>query len=89
MTAVLLGDEAKFPQGPFSVAAMRGVEVLAVNVMKAGLKKYRIYLTPLAYDKTLPRKEQVGQLSRAYVAELERMVLRYPTQWFNFFDFWA
>ena len=89
VTAVLLGDEAKFPQGPFSVAAMRGVEVLAVNVIKAGLKKYRIYLTPLAYDKTLPRKEQVGQLSRAYVAELERMVLRYPTQWFNFFDFWA
>ena len=87
--AVFLGGEASFPQGPFSVATMRGVEVLAVNVMKAGLKKYRIYLTPLEYDRSLPRKEQIRQLCGAYVGELERMVRTYPTQWFNFFDFWA
>lgn len=89
LKAEFLGQEAQFPQGPFSVATMRGVDVLAVNVMKEGLRKYRIYLTPLPYDKAASRKEQIRQLSQAYVAELEDKVRRYPTQWFNFFDFWA
>lgn len=89
LEAEFLGKEAQFPQGPFSVATMRGVDVLAVNVMKEGLRKYRIYLTPLPYDKAASRKEQIRQLSQAYVAELEDKVRRYPTQWFNFFDFWA
>ena len=84
-----LGAGADFPQGPFSVATARGVDVLAVNVMKEGWNKYRIYLTPLPYDKTASRKEQVEQLSRAYVAELEKRVRQYPAQWFNFYDFWA
>lgn len=89
LTLPFLGADAKFPQGPFSVATMRGVDVLAVNVMKVGLKKYRIYLTPLPYDKDASRKEQMAQLGAAYVAELEKMVRMYPTQWFNFYDFWA
>ena len=83
-----LGRPAKFPQGPFSVAAMRGLDVLAVNVMKTGAKKYHIYVTPLHYDKQQPRKEQIRQLSQVYVTELEKRVLQYPTQWYNFFDFW-
>lgn len=86
---MFLGAEANFPQGPFSVATMRGVDVLSVSVMKEGLRKYRIYLTPLEYDKGASRKEQIDQLSASYVAELERMVRKYPTQWFNFYDFWA
>ena len=45
------------------------LDVLAVNVMKEGLRKYRIYLTPLPYNKEASRKEQMEQLSAAYVAE--------------------
>ena len=86
--ALFLGRAAKFPQGPFSVAAMRGLNVLAVNVMKTGLTQYKIYVTPLIYDKEQPRKEQIRQLSEAYVAELEKRIVEYPTQWYNFFDFW-
>lgn len=83
-----LGRKAKFPQGPFSVAAMRGFNVLAVNVMKTGLTKYRIFVTPLDYDRNAPRKEQIRQLAEAYVGELEKRIREYPTQWYNFFDFW-
>ena len=85
---VFLGKEARFPQGPFSVATMRGADVLAVNVMKAGLKRYKIHLTPLHYDKEAPRRTQIEQLCNSYVAELERIIGIYPTQWYNFFDFW-
>ena len=85
---LFLGKKARFPQGPFSVAAMRGVEVLAVNVMKEGLSKYKIYVIPLPYDKEATRREQLRQLSEAYISELEKRVRQYPTQWYNFFDFW-
>lgn len=86
--ADFLGKKAKFPQGPFSVATMRSLDVLAINVMKTGLTEYRVYATPLTYDKEQPRKVQIKQLAEAYVAELEKQLHKYPTQWYNFFDFW-
>ncbi len=83
-----LGAKAKFPLGPFSVATMRGLDVLAVNVMKDSLTSYKIYVTPLLYDKGATRQEQIKQLSEAYVAELEKRVRQYPEQWYNYFEFW-
>ena len=83
-----LGAKARFPLGPFSVATMHGYEVLAINVMKASLRSYKIYVTPLPYDKTATRQEQIKQLSMAYVNELEKRVRQYPAQWYNYFEFW-
>ena len=40
-----LGRQAKFPYGPFSIATMRGLDVIAVNVLKIGAKKYKIIVT--------------------------------------------
>ncbi len=84
-----LDEKAKFPQGPFRVATMRALDVVAVNVMKTASKAYTIYVTPLRYDKSASRQAQIQQLSALYVEELERMVRMYPTQWYNFFDFWT
>lgn len=83
-----LGSKASFPLGPFSVATARGLDVLSVNVMKCNSTKYKIYITPLEYDKTQTRKIQIEQLAKAYVSQLEKMVKSYPTQWYNYFDFW-
>lgn len=88
LKADFLGKEARFPMGPFTVAAMRGLDVLAVNVMKESSRRYRIYVTPLDYDKQAPRRRQTDQLLHSYVAELERLLALYPTQWYNYFDFW-
>ncbi len=83
-----LNGVADFPIGPFRVATMRGLDVLAVNVMKTSMTSYKIYVTPLTYDHSLPRNEQIKALAEAYVKELERMMKLYPTQWYNYFDFW-
>jgi len=88
LKAEFLGKEARFPMGPFTVAAMRGLDVLAVNVMKESSRRYRIYVTPLDYDKQAPRRRQTDQLLHGYVAELERLLALYPAQWYNYFDFW-
>lgn len=83
-----LGAKAHLPVGPFSVATMRGLDCLAVNVMKTGSKSYLIYATPLIYNKQAPRPEQVRGLADSYVRELERILTMYPEQWYNYFEFW-
>lgn len=84
-----LGATARFPQGPFSLATMRGLEVLAVHVMKTSLSTYKIHVFPLSYDRSAKRKDQMVQLLKAYVDTLEAMLRLYPEQWYNFFDFWS
>lgn len=84
-----LGKTASFPAGPFAVATSRSLDVLAVNVMKTSSAGYKIMVTPLTYDKTTAKKEQINQLCSAYVSELERVVKMYPEQWYNYFDFWV
>lgn len=88
LTYRFLDADARFPMGPFSVATMRGLDVLAVNVMKTGTKRYTIFVRRLTYDKTAKRKEQIQQLGAAYVAELEWIVRQFPEQWYNYFEFW-
>ena len=89
MSHTFLGKEAAFPAGPFAVASSRSLDVLAVNVMKTQAGRYKIYVTPLHYDKQASRQEQAAQLLAAYVAELERIVRQYPEQWYNYFQFWT
>ena len=89
ISAQLLGADIKIPMGPFSVATMRGLHVLAVNVMKSSTTGYTIYTTPIECDQEAPRKKQIEQLAQGYVAELERMLRLYPTQWYNYYDYWT
>lgn len=88
LTAEFLNGTATFPLGPFNVATIRGLKAITINVMKVGWNKYRIYVRPLEYDTTKSRKEQIQELSQAYITELEQMMKLYPTQWYNFFEFW-
>ncbi len=83
-----LGKIAKFPLGPFQTITTREVEALVVHVVKTSFKKYRIIVTPLPYDHNASKREQVELLAKGYIAELEKVVKKYPCQWFNFFDFW-
>ena len=85
----LMGAKAQLPMGPFSVATMRKLNVLAINVMKTSVKRYTVYAVPLAYDKEASRKIQMQQLAEAYAKELERILQIYPKQWYNFYEFWS
>ena len=84
-----LGKEARLPMGPFRVIATRGLNALVVHVVKVARLKYKVFVTPISYDRDIPRNQQVTQLAQKYVEELERIVRCYPTQWYNYFDFWA
>lgn len=84
-------EEAKFPAGPFALAVQREVPILTVFVMKESTKRYRVFISPIeltAEEEAYPNKKKMECLASKYVAQLEQIVLKYPTQWFNYFEFW-
>lgn len=85
-----LGEEARFPQGPFIMAAVRRAPMLFVAVMKTGAKRYSITVRRLPQPaEALPSGEYARHMATAYVQLLEQTVRQHPTQWYNYFDFWA
>ena len=85
----LLGGDVLLPQGPFCIAVMKSVPVIAVDVIKTAARQYTVFITPLEYDAEAPRAKQVESLSQAYIDNMERTVRRYPTQWYNYFEYWV
>lgn len=79
----LLGKPAKFPAGPFILASRLNVPVAFVYVMKEANLHYHLYAR-IAQVKA--RKPEV--LLQSYTQNLEKMINKYPLQWFNYFDFW-
>jgi predicted LPLAT superfamily acyltransferase len=71
------------------MAVQKGIPVLAVFVMKEGMKTYHSYVKEIKYDRQASKREQMAQLAQSFAEQLESIVRCYPTQWFNYFDFWA
>lgn len=84
-----MGATAQFPLGPFALATQRQVPVLSVQVMKEGLKRYRIIISQLPVDDSIKRHSQLATaLAQTFATHLEDIVKRYPTQWYNYYEFW-
>jgi predicted LPLAT superfamily acyltransferase len=87
-----LGKEALFPVGPFYMAGKYKVPVTYAFAMKESKTHYHFYATPPRwienFNQLKERDNSLKQVVTEYAAELERIVKRYPNQWFNFYDFW-
>ena len=83
------GAKANFPLGGFAMAVQKDVPVLAIFVMKDGMKKYHAYVRKIECNRQASKREQMAQLTQSFAEQLENIVRHYPTQWFNYFDFWA
>lgn len=85
-TAVVnfLGSKALFPRGLFQIAVKCRVPVVFYYSMREADCTYRfIFEEPLLEQKMTPEK-----LLEQYAKSLEKIVEKYPRQWFNFYDFW-
>jgi predicted LPLAT superfamily acyltransferase len=82
-----LGHDARFPVGPFLLAATFRVPVSMVFAFKETSTHYHLYATP---PKEYPghRRQGVELAVQDFVQELEKMIKQYPEQWFNYYDFW-
>ena len=80
-----MGREARFPAGPFAVAAKFRVPAVFYYAMRERGRRYRF-----VFD--IPDERQgrdKNALLDSYVRSLEAVVRRYPQQWFNFYRFWS
>jgi predicted LPLAT superfamily acyltransferase len=86
-----LGQDARFPAGPFILAASMGCRVYFVAALYRGGNRYEVYAQRLTDRVVLPRQDREAGLRKyagLYSEHLERLVRAAPTNWFNFFDFW-
>jgi possible acyltransferase len=87
---MFFGQTAKFPMGPFATIAQRNVPALAIFVMKESISRYHVFVHRLSMpEKDVSKRELIENIAQQYAAWVEKTVRAYPTQWFNFFDFWA
>lgn len=84
---MFLGETAKFPLGPFAIAAQRDVPILSVFVMKESTNYYTIYVKRID-STTTNRKERIDFMAKQFVSNLEEVISKYPKQWFNYYNFW-
>lgn len=86
----LLGAPAQIPQGPFSIAAMRDLPVLAIFSLKTGFKSYRVMLRRLDTPelREMGRDQKLQELADRYAHAVEDVLRKWPLQWYNFFEFW-
>lgn len=84
-----LGQEARFPAGPFQMAARMGKAVVFYFAMREKGRSYCFHFRIASRGEQLKPRERERQLLEQYVAVLEEMLERYPAQWFNYYDFWA
>ena len=86
-----LGAPARFPTGPFRMAAMLRHPVFFMAGLYQGGNRYDVQFELLADfsgPKPASRDDEVRALLTKYVAALERHCRAAPYNWFNFYDFW-
>lgn len=89
-TAEFLGHDARFPVGPYVLAAVLKCPLYFLGCVRQG-DSYRIGIKELATQVILPKRRRDEALSRyahQYAQELEALLKHAPTDWFNFFPFW-
>jgi len=82
-----LGQGALFPQGPFALASKFDVPVSFVFATKESFTQYHFFATPAIVFRRQKESSAESILIR-FVEAMSQKVKAYPTQWYNYYDFW-
>ncbi|CAN0420215.1 unnamed protein product, partial [Phaeothamnion confervicola] len=86
-TKIFMGAPAKFPSGPFAIATTFNAPVSFVYAFKEKPLQYQLYSSPaIQRTEDLTKREYSENLMNAFVASFEKMILKYPDQWFNYYN---
>ncbi|WP_051320671.1 acyltransferase [Cupriavidus sp. amp6] len=86
-----LGAPARFPVGPYVLAALMDCPLFAMGCIRRG-DGHLLRFTELARQVRLPRANRAEALTgyaTAYADWLTQLLVLSPYDWFNFYDFWA
>jgi len=79
-----LGSPVLLPSGPFKIAAKCRVPVVFYYAMREKNRTYRFIFIEARVEHNKP-----AALLEQYTESLERLLEKYPRQWFNFYKFWT
>jgi predicted LPLAT superfamily acyltransferase len=79
-----LGRKTYFPYGAFHIASKFKVPYTFVFGFREHKNHYHFYSTPLKVN-----EGGVRPMVKEYSQALEEHLLKYPIQWFNYYDYWA
>jgi lauroyl/myristoyl acyltransferase len=84
------GREVPFPRGPWELAAMTGAPIITSFFYADGERRFHArFGEPIRISgERGERREAIAAGMRSYVAELEDLVRRHPSQWYCFYPFW-
>lgn len=80
--------DAYFNKNPFKISYKTKTPILCCFVVNIGLQKYKVETIKLNLDFNLKEKEAIDIAIKEYVKLFEGILLKYPNQWFNFYNFW-
>ncbi|MFH1603707.1 MAG: acyl-CoA synthetase [Pseudomonadota bacterium] len=86
-----LGAPARFPTGPFRMAALLRHPVYFMAGLYRGGNRYEVHfelLTDFSQGAPASRDADTREVLEKYVAALERHSKSAPYNWFNFYEFW-
>jgi predicted LPLAT superfamily acyltransferase len=86
--ADFLGQAARFPIGPFVLAATFKVPVSFVFAVKESNLHYHLFASKIKSYEQLQKSAVIAQILDDYKSEMEVKVKKYPEQWFNYYNFW-
>jgi predicted LPLAT superfamily acyltransferase len=89
MKADLLGEPAKFPMGPFLLAAQFKVPVSFVFAVKESRLHYHFFASEIKEYQATGKQALMQEMLNDFVKEMEQKLKEYPEQWFNYYDFWG
>ncbi len=90
--APFFGAPARFPAGPYTLAAILKCPVLLTFGLFTAPNRYDLYCEPFGERLELPRgarTEALQAYAQRYAERLEHYCQLAPDNWFNFFDFWG
>lgn len=89
ITCTLLNGTAQLPQGPFRLSAQLGAPIFTLFIMKEKDNSYTVYEDFIDIHNELPNSIQRAEaMAKDFAKIMERKMIEYPTQWFNFFPYW-
>jgi len=91
--ATLFGHQARFPVGPYVLAAALKCPAFYLTCIRTGGQPpFKVTFRKFADPVVLPRKDRDAAFRRyaqTYADMLQETLADAPLQWFNFYDFWA
>jgi Predicted acyltransferase len=88
LTQNFLGADARFPMGPFLLAATFKVPVSFVFAVKETKLHYHFFATAIKDYSSFAKEALMQEMLQDFAGEMERKVKQYPEQWFNYYNFW-